>query len=253
MRIDSGDDQGVRLVRLGGRLDLPGAAVVLKAVGGDGDCDVQTVVFDLSDLVEPVEPDLLMIFAAAQRHLGRWPEREVRVAAASAQVLHDLHRLHVDRLVTIDATLPVALERIRRARHAVRRTHCMVPVPSSAGRARHCIDDLLTSVPDEVRDAAELVTSELATNVLRHVREPFVLSLALTQAELLVAVTDADDRLPIVVPFTAGGEGGRGLRLVDSLSTSWGVRLIYRGGKTVWSRIGTAAETVLGNRLITQS
>jgi len=241
MQVRQNDDHGVRVVSLGGRLDLPGAAVALKAVPGRGDVGPRSVVFDLGDLVEPVEPHLMMIFPAAQRCIGRWPEREVRLAGASVPVLHHLHRLHIDRFMALDATLPGALHQIRTRRHAVRRTHAMVPVPSSAGRARHCIDDLLAAAPDEVREAAELVVSELATNVLRHVQEPFTLSLALTDDELLVAVTDADRRPPVVGPFSADAEGGRGLHLIASLSTSWGVRLIYRGGKTVWSRIATVA------------
>jgi hypothetical protein len=241
MRIDQKDDRGVRVVSLGGRLDLPGAAAVLKAVSGRGDTGPQAVVFDLADVLEPVEPRLRMLFPAAQRRIGRWPEHEVRLSGASGPLLYDLHRLHIDRFVTIDATLPGALEQLRAGRHAVRRTYSMVPVPSSAARARHCVDDLLTSVPGKVREAAELVASELATNVLRHVRERFTLSLALSEDELLVAVTDVDHHIPAVGPFTVDAEGGRGLLLVDSLSTSYGVRLIYRGGKTVWSRMTTAA------------
>jgi hypothetical protein len=239
LHVDQVDDQDVRVVNLGGWLDLPGAAVVLKAVRGCGDIGPKVVVFDLAGLVEPVEPHLMVVFPAAQRCIGCWPEREVRLAGASAPVLRDLHRLHLDRFVTLDATLPSALHQVRTRRHAVRRTHSMTAVPSSAAQARYCIDDLMAAAPDDVREAAELVASELASNALRHVCEPFTFSLALTDDELLVAVTDADRQTPTVRPFTADAEGGRGLHLVESLSTSWGVRLIYRGGKTVWSRIAT--------------
>jgi len=244
MQVDRNDVHGVRVLRLGGRLDVSGAAAVLKAVPSCGDVEPKAVVFDLADLVAPVEPHLMMIFAAAQRRIGRWPEREVCLAGISAPVLRDLRQLDIDRFVTLDTTVLGALEQIRAGRNAVRRTHCMVPVPSSPGRARHCVDELLASAPEDVRGDAELVASELATNVLRHVREPFTLSLALTQDELLVAVTDADAHIPTVGPFTLDAEGGRGLTLVENLSTSWGVRPIYRGGKTVWSRIATSARAL---------
>jgi hypothetical protein len=240
-RIEQDDDHGVRVLRLSGRLDPLGAAAALDAVPGCGHtAEAQVVVFDLADVVEQAEPRVLMFFAAAQRRIGHWPEREVRLAGAPAPLAQDLHRLDIDRFVTIDATLIDALGQIHTGQQAVRRTHSLAPVASTPGRARHCIDDLLASAPAEVREAAELVASELATNVLRHVRGPFTLSLALTDDELLVAVADADGRIPAVRPFTLDAEGGRGLYLIDSLSTSWGVRLIYMGGKIVWSRIATA-------------
>jgi anti-sigma regulatory factor (Ser/Thr protein kinase) len=238
--MDQKNDHGVRVLTLSGRLDLPGAAAALKAIPGSGDTEPQAVVFDLADLVEPVERQVLMIFPVAQRRIGRWPEREVRLAGASVPVTQDLHRLNIDRFITIDTTLLGALDQIYTRQHAVRRTHSLVPALSSPAQARQCVDDLLVSVPADFRATAELVTSELATNVLRHVRDQFTLSLALTDDELLVAVTDTNGHIPTLGPLSVDAEGGRGLHLIDNLSTSWGVRLIYKGGKTVWSRITTA-------------
>jgi len=241
MRVDEQDDHGVRVIGLHGRLDLPGAATVLRAVSGRGDLAPQAVVLDLAELVEPVEPRLLMIFPAAQRRIGRWPEHEVRLAGASTPVVRQLHRLGIGRFVTIDPTLTGALDELCTGRPSRRSTHVLASLPGSPGRARRCVDDLLARVPDRVRETAALVTSELTTNVLRHVHEPFTLSLTLLRDELLVAVTDADRHLPAVRQLTMDGEGGRGLYLIETLSQAWGVRLIYRGGKTVWSRIATVA------------
>jgi anti-anti-sigma regulatory factor len=241
MHMAQNNVHGVRVLTLSGRLDPPGAAAVMKAITRCRDTEPQAVLFDLADLVEPVEPHVLLIFPAAQRRIGRWPEREVRLAEASAPVTQELHRLDIDRFVTIDDTLLGALEQLHAEQGAVRRTHCLVPVQSSPCQARHCVDDLLASAPADCRATARLVTSELVTNALRHVRDQFTLSLALTDDDLLIAVTDADCHIPTLGPLDPSAEGGRGLHLVESLSTCWGVRPIYKGGKTVWSRIATAA------------
>ncbi|MFD9218631.1 ATP-binding protein [Streptomyces sp. NPDC060064] len=96
-------------------------------------------------------------------------------------------------------------------------------------------------------DSAALIVAELAANAVTHARVPgrdFELRLALCPTTLRIEVSDArGDREPAPKPPTPDSETGRGLLLVDALSTDWGVadRVI---GKTVW------AELPLGQRKV---
>ena len=52
-----------------------------------------------------------------------------------------------------------------------------------------------------------------------------------------VEVADGSAALPRPREATAVDEGGRGLALVEALSSSWGAEL-GEGGKTVWFELG---------------
>lgn len=74
---------------------------------------------------------------------------------------------------------------------------------------------------------AEIVTSELASNAIRHAAAPTfglqVMRLAGTGA-VAVIVTDPSPRPPIRRDPTGDAEHGRGLNIVDALSATWGWR-----------------------------
>jgi hypothetical protein len=60
--------------------------------------------------------------------------------------------------------------------------------------------------------------------------------LALDQASVTIHVWDASSEMPVRRDARPDTEGGRGLLVVDALSTDWGA---YRrdNGKVVWVRI----------------
>ncbi|MBC7270935.1 MAG: serine/threonine-protein phosphatase, partial [Streptomyces sp.] len=109
-------------------------------------------------------------------------------------------------------------EAVRHARRFTRRTL------RSWGAAEHV-------------DAALLVVSELVTNALVHTDGKVRLDLTLLSDRLRVSVADASPRTP-VKPTSIGWEatGGRGLLLVEAMSTAWG-SVPVSGGKQVWSEI----------------
>ncbi|MFC0598635.1 ATP-binding protein [Streptomyces palmae] len=91
----------------------------------------------------------------------------------------------------------------------------------------------------EVRDNAELVVSELFTNAVRHTSSDEVrCELRVYGGRLRLEVADqgcarTEPRARLV---SADQEGGRGLMLVEALSTSWGVRTHPSGrGRVVWA------------------
>ncbi|WP_329499325.1 ATP-binding protein [Kitasatospora herbaricolor] len=93
--------------------------------------------------------------------------------------------------------------------------------------------------------AAESVLTELVNNAVQHARTPHgrlvMIRFELRPGQLRVEVHDAGDTVP--TPRTAGAEdeGGRGLRLVEQLSTGWGCHPRAGGvGKVVWATVGPA-------------
>jgi anti-sigma regulatory factor (Ser/Thr protein kinase) len=105
-------------------------------------------------------------------------------------------------------------------------------------------------------DDAELVVSELVTNAIRATNlvppqaryselydrlEIVCLCLHHLDADLLIEVWDP--RLKAPTPRKAGDddEGGRGLLLVEALSSGWGTYWPKTAGKTVWATISLRA------------
>ena len=86
-------------------------------------------------------------------------------------------------------------------------------------------------------DDARLVISELVTNALRHGLGEVVLRCSIgADGALDVSVTDSGEERPTMLPPDPKRIGGIGLRVVDSLSTKWGISP-FPGGKTVWASI----------------
>jgi PAS domain S-box-containing protein len=94
------------------------------------------------------------------------------------------------------------------------------------------------ALPEELIETAELIVSELATNVVRYAaldaRSEPTMRLLRNKAELFVAVTDWNGTLPHRRDAQADEETGRGLALVEALADRWGARPIAGGGKVVW-------------------
>jgi anti-sigma regulatory factor (Ser/Thr protein kinase) len=90
-------------------------------------------------------------------------------------------------------------------------------------------------------EPTELLVSELATNAIRAsagLLSPVIrLCLASDRHGIVVRVWDGNDQMPARRDTGPDSECGRGLLLVESLSTDWGS---YRkaNGKVVWAMIG---------------
>lgn len=107
---------------------------------------------------------------------------------------------------------------------------------TSASALRQLVRVLLDGRTDVRVDDALLVTDELASNAIRHGEAPRGSRLWLLDQgrRLRIEVTDSGPGQPrMITPHHAGG---RGLRLVDRLASSWGVRR-HADGKTVWAEV----------------
>lgn len=112
--------------------------------------------------------------------------------------------------------------------------------PASAARARDfvCAHLLVHGLPTLVDDL-RLVTSELTTNAMEHAQTPFRLTLAREGHSVLLSVQDGSSGLPRLAHVGSAEPHGRGLALVDRLSSGWGVDVEAGATKVVWARFDT--------------
>jgi anti-sigma regulatory factor (Ser/Thr protein kinase) len=93
-------------------------------------------------------------------------------------------------------------------------------------------------------DDVALVVSELATNACVHAHSPFTVSVSLTGSRLTVEVADCDPRTPVKGEPSPVALSGRGLLIVDTLTSMWGIRDMPPAGKAVWAEWKRAPEPV---------
>lgn len=106
--------------------------------------------------------------------------------------------------------------------------------PASVAAARRFATQVLPATTREVRDAVELMVSELATNCIRHTGSAFDLTVTQARGAIRVEVTDRDGGTPSVRSPGPDEPTGRGLQIVSLLSETWGIESLPSSGKTVW-------------------
>ena len=128
---------------------------------------------------------------------------------------------------------------IRRFRYAL----------DSVAAARSHVRQVLDNQPQELVDVAELLTSELATNAIIHAASGFELEIDVDR-KIRVEVRDDGGGRPAVLQAGPQDGSGRGLGLVEALSSAWGV-IPSSPGKTVWYELPIASEEHAGGSIAT--
>lgn len=115
-------------------------------------------------------------------------------------------------------------------------------VPESITNARRAVRTLCVEgrLNDDTVEAAELATSELATNAYKAAHETgdtFELRVRVSGPRVRVQVWDRSDDKPKEGHATLDATGGRGLLIVSTLARAWGVSVEEgaRGGKWIWA------------------
>ena len=124
----------------------------------------------------------------------------------------------------------------------------MLPsIPESVRMARfHVRAALSFHGLDEYADDAEIITSELVTNAIRHVcsdgTETVGVILARTRnpEAVTVVVTDSSPEGPVMREAPTDCERGRGLQIVEALSAHWGWHP-QDGGKEIFAVLAKEA------------
>lgn len=121
----------------------------------------------------------------------------------------------------------------------VRQPLVLEPTARSAATARRYVREAVRGLgAEELEESAELGVSELVANAVLHARTAFTLTVGATvDGRVRVAVTDSSSALVRPRHLAVTSTTGRGLQLVASVSSAWGVDELPadRGpGKTVW-------------------
>jgi len=106
--------------------------------------------------------------------------------------------------------------------------------PSEVGRVRRAIRAALVryGLDPAHADTVQLLASELVMNAVLHGEAPVVVRLSVDGGATTIEVVDAGDLLPVLADDD--GVTTRGLRVVNTLCTDWGVVSHPGDGKTVW-------------------
>ncbi|MDQ1708719.1 MAG: hypothetical protein QOG49_104, partial [Frankiaceae bacterium] len=110
------------------------------------------------------------------------------------------------------------------------------PTAASVSLARRFVRQLLAewSIGADIAADVELALSEIVTNAARHSEDTLDLRLSCTADCVRFSVGDSSHRMPGVVKSAdADATAGRGLHMVDSLATRWGIESDGLG-KTIW-------------------
>jgi PAS domain S-box-containing protein len=105
----------------------------------------------------------------------------------------------------------------------------------SVGRARHEVMAMADQLGVDGSGDLELITSELTSNAVKDSAAEVRVRLSRGDAVLRLEVDDDGPGAPHLLDGSESG--GWGLRVVEEVSTAWGVIPLPAGGKTVWAEI----------------
>lgn len=230
------------ILRLRGRLSLHNVGRVretaIKLLLGTG-----RVLVDLSGVRSPGET-FVAIFPTALALAGGWPAARLVLFGADAAMRATLLSIRVPDTVPLAADLASAAALLQQRPPRVRR-HRTLPMHNTApATARRFVRETcdVWSVPQTVREIAELVSNELVSNTIEHARSSSRLTLTCARSALRVAVRDYNSAsIPRPRPIDIGAPRGRGMHLVIALARAWGISR-HRDGKTVWASLPLASS-----------
>jgi anti-sigma regulatory factor (Ser/Thr protein kinase) len=119
------------------------------------------------------------------------------------------------------------------------------PVAEMASFARNFVcERIMTLGRADLINSARIGTGELVANAIVHARQPMTVGVTRTDAGALrVSVADESPAQPWASNYRLADSAGRGLRLVEAVSTAWGVSPSSDGvGKIVWFEPATEQQ-----------
>jgi serine phosphatase RsbU (regulator of sigma subunit)/anti-sigma regulatory factor (Ser/Thr protein kinase) len=226
------------LVRGGSARLLEGGGGPLLGVAGGTDARESAVELEDGDYLVLYTDGLV---ERRRESISDGLDRLVRVAAgADATSAASLCAALVQGLLppgaARDDDVALLVARLRRSHAGVVHEVALGSGPGAVREARQFVGQVLEGERwAELREVAQLLVSELATNAIRYGAPPVAITVTIDGDRVEVAVADEEQTPPrsSVGPHDELAESGRGLRLVASMASRWGTRT-RPGGKTVW-------------------
>jgi serine phosphatase RsbU (regulator of sigma subunit) len=106
----------------------------------------------------------------------------------------------------------------------------------AAPRGRRFVEQQVLALGEpSLVDAAALAVGELIANAQQHGAPPVQVRVEGGRGSVRIEVRDASPRVPVQLAPSLDNMTGRGLALVEAVSTRWGVTHLPAGGKAVWA------------------
>jgi anti-anti-sigma regulatory factor len=249
--MDESRREGCFVVGLHGHLGVESAPDVRRTLLKRLGQQPHAVICDLSGM-ESMDPACTGLFlAVANSDDSGWPSTTLMLCGAVPDVGAVLIRLRVGQFLALHPSLDDALKRVRERPPYLHDQISLEPTPAAAAGARLFVREVydywrlagggpelpVTVWSNEMSllDRAVLVASELVTNAVLHTGTRVRLRVEVRDGCLWVRVRDGIPHLMAVDRPLNFTEGGRGLVLVDALSSAWGSHQDAEGGKVVWA------------------
>jgi anti-sigma regulatory factor (Ser/Thr protein kinase) len=113
--------------------------------------------------------------------------------------------------------------------------------PASAGEARRFVESALADAGlEDLAYTATMLVSELVANAILHTGTPLEVVVAEGGDHVRIEVHDGSRQLPVRKNYSNMSGTGRGLMMVERLSTAWGAEAVP-AGKVVWFQLDTSS------------
>src|SRR5918994_1813517 len=234
MQIQHSSRQGCVVLTLAGRLDLPAAPRLQRAILKQLAQQPPAIICDLGQ-VEAIDPLCAGVFTAIRHPALGWPATALVLCGAQPAVADTLLKLGIPRYLAMYPSLDQALQHARARPPWLREKLALGPVPTAARDGRTFVRDVCGRWGLQgLADPAALLASELIALTVGRSRTAVELRVELVGTRLHVAVTDKDPDLLGLLGVKEETDQEHGLLVVDQVATAWGVRQDGAGGKTAW-------------------
>jgi anti-anti-sigma regulatory factor len=232
--LDQAGEHPHPVLRLAGRLDPDGAPLVRAALDKLLATRPAGVIVDVAGL-HAVDETCLPVFLVAAQHAVAWPGCPLVLCGGSVELAGMLARQAIDRMVPMYPDRRRALAEVSHPDAVARSTERLLPVPASPGVARWLAERACRRWKlDGIGPVAQLITTELVGNAVRHAGTPIDLTLTRSPAYLHIGVRDGSRSRPRRLP--PGEPAGRGLMIIGAFASAWGCTATP-DGKVVWATL----------------
>jgi len=236
--VDSHD--GVVVVTVRGTVNAESGSALYHALTQRLIREPVAVLVDLSGATI-TDPDAATTFSRIAQQADLWPGTPVGLCAPDQSTTRII-------MNGSGAALPlfatVADGRSALTRHATEISELILPERGAARRSRDIVTEACArwDLP-HLTGSTVLVASELVTNAVEHAHTVITLQLRRRPRYLYLAVFDGSATEPAPRrEHTADAAGGRGLRMVELVSTQWGYQR-HDDGKVVWASFATSSSS----------